>query len=137
MKPRIAQGPGKPWKWRTYWRTAGKLPALVRLRPVVSIRRRGGARLPLRISCGAVAAPLPDLDDRTVENDVCVALGQLPPFLDLVDLRVTRDQNGRCIRFPGQDRLRPEGRVVLLARLGAEDRQLATGGPVLYEIDLG
>src|SRR6266536_1316313 len=93
-------------------------------------RRRGGSR------SSAFSPPaLAHLDDRTVENDVCVALGQLPRLLDLVDLRVTGDQNGRCTRLPSQNRLRPERRVVPLARLRPEDRQLATCGSALDEVD--
>src|SRR5207302_3892786 len=56
-----------------------------------------------------------DLDDRAVEPDRGRTLTQPALLFELVDLRVALDQDGLRARLPGQDRLLPHRRVVLLA----------------------
>src|SRR6266576_5549854 len=79
----------------------------------------------------------PDLDDRTVKPDRRRALAQPTLFLELVDLRVALDQDRLRTRLPGQDRLFPDGGVVLLAGLRAKDGKLSGRRLALDEVDLG
>src|SRR5436190_809969 len=50
-------------------------------------------------------ACLAHTDDRAVEDNVSFPFAQLSRLLDLVDLRVTRNERGLRTRLPGQDRL--------------------------------
>src|SRR5438552_857825 len=119
----------------THWASdpgrSGRLPDYSRIS--IGVPYEGLAPVGLRLALAA----LTDLDDGAVEHDVSVPLGQRAFLLDRIDLRVAGQQHRSCSRLPGQDRLRPERRVVLLARLGAEHRQLTGRRLALDQVDLG
>src|SRR5262249_21718893 len=100
-------------------------------------RRAGGRRPEAACSRPHATSLGTDFDDRAVKDDLARPLGQSARLLELVDLVVALDQHGLRAALPGQDRLVPERRVVLLARLGAEHRQLTGRRPTLDEGDLG
>src|SRR2546423_15090762 len=54
-----------------------------------------------------------------------------------MDLAVALDQAGLRTRLPGEDRLLPHRRIVLLPGLRAEDGELSGGRLSLDEVDLG